>query len=454
VRRMVILALLATLLGSPGCAYFNTFANAKRFFKKAERMQPDPQGKITVAARKKYDESIAKCQKLLELYPESDLVDDALFLMSRAYFNKSEFSRAERRLDELDERFPEHEFREQVLYMRGICHLESGDESRAIAVLDRLAKAYPESEHLAEGIYRSGEAEFRLGSWRSAIDAYGRLLDIFETSEWNDDARLKIAECWQELNQDTMAITTLTELAEMGNDRRSVFEGQLLQVEILIELHRYEEAHELMASLIETSANFQLRPTTLLLDAKIYESEDDLETTVTLLENIAKEFPKSIFAAEAWYRIGLIRQLHDRDFERALEAYEQVQVELPRSLFSDLARTKKQAILDFQSVQESFGEEVPDSSAAEIQFKLAENQWMRLENPESAIEEYGKVAEQFPGSSLAPRAIYAIAYIQRHSRADTAAALASVALLLENYPGSEAATFVKYWKRDLGGDAR
>ena len=247
---------------------------------------------------------------------------------------------------------------------------------------------------------------------------------------------------------------TEAELAEKGNDRRSVFEGQLLQVEILIELHRYEEAHELMAGLIEPSENFQLRPRTLLLDAKIYESEDDLETTVTLLENIAKEFPKSIFAAEAWYRIGLIRQLHDRDFERALEAYEQVLVELPRSLFSDLARTKKQAILDFQAVRESFGEEVPDSSAAEIQFKLAENQWLRLENPESAIEEYGKVAEQFPGSSLAPKAIYAIAYIQRHSRADTAAALASVALLLENYPGSEAATFVKYWKRDLGGDAR
>ena len=449
------LLLLAALgFGAVDCAYFNTFANAKRSFKEAENMELDQQGKVSGNARKKYDESISKCQKLLELYPESDLIDDAIFLMSRAYFNKSEFSRALRKLDELDERFPKNKHREQALYMRGICHLETGDESRAISVLGKLETEFPQSKHLAEGIYRSGEAEYRLGRWRSAITAYGRLLELFDNSDWNDEAALKIAQSWQQLGEDSLAIASLGNLAKKGKDRGAVFDGQMLQVEILIDLRRYAEAHALMNKLVESAVNFQKRPQALLLDAKIYESEGQFETAVTLLENIAKEFPRSLHAAESWYRIGLIRQTHDRNIEGAKEAYEQVVVELPRCIFSDLAQAKRKAILDFQSVQASFGEETPDSSAAEIQFRLAENQWLRLENPESAIDEYGSVAEQFPESEFASRALYAVAYIQRYSYSDTSAALASVARILELYPESEAAAFVRGWAKEFRGGER
>ena len=450
-RRLIWALMGLTLLaGLSGCAHFNTWSNAKMFFREAEETALDPQGNVTATARKKYDESISKCQKLIELYPNSDLVDDVLFIMSRSYFNKSEFSRSLRRLDELDDRFPEHEHQEKVLYMRGVCHLENGDESRAIAVLQRLEERFPQSEHLAEGIFRSGEAEFRLGSWQPAIDAYSRLLERFENSDWNDTARLNIAKAHWELRRDSLAVETLRELEAKGTDRRAVFDGQMLQAEILLETKRYEECRTLLEELVEVAENFQSRPQALLLQAKNTEAEGELETAVTLLENTAKEFPRSIYAAEAWYRIGLIRQVKEGDLELALEAYSQVETEMGRSLFTDLARTKKRALQDYFAMQEGFGEEAPDSSAAEMQFRLAENQWLRLEDPRSAVLEYQKILEQFPGSPLAPSAAYAIGYIQRYSLADTSAALAAVSLLRDRYPDSEAAAFVLNWESELG----
>lgn len=441
---------LALALAPVGCAYFNTFSNAKKFYREAENLPLGPDGNVTPTARKKYDQAIAKCQKLMDLYPDSDLVDDALLLMSRAYFQKREYGRCLNRMAELDERFPEHEFGEEVLYMRGVCQLESGDESRAIAALTRLADEHPESEHLAEGLFRIGEAEYRLGNWEDAVAAYANLVERVESGEWTDRARLRIARAQRELDRDEAALATLIELAERGEDRRQIFEGQMLRAETLLDLKRFDESRAVMEGVLDVAANYQSRPEALLLSARVDEEEGNLDEAVVLLENIAQEFPRSLHAAEAWYRIGLIRQVRHRDLEGAVEAYEQVSRELPRSVFTDLANTKKRAIQEYLDVRAQFGEEAPDSSAAVIQFRLAENQLLRLEDPEAALPEYRKILDLYPESPQAPSAAYALCYIYRYSLADTAAALAAVDFLRTNYPDSEAAAFVARWPEQLG----
>ncbi|MBN2171921.1 MAG: tetratricopeptide repeat protein [Candidatus Krumholzibacteriota bacterium] len=441
---------LVLALAPAGCAYFNTFSNAKKYYREAENLPRGPDGDVTPTARKKYDQSITKCQKLMDLYPASGLVDDALLLMSRAYFQKREYGRCLNRLGELDERFPDHEFGEEVLYMRGVCQLENGDESRAIAALTRLADEHPESKHLAEGLFRIGEAEYRLGNWEEAAAAFANLLARVDRGEWNDKARLRIAHALRELDRDEEALAALAELSARGEDRRRIFEGQMLRAEILLDLKRYAECRAIMADILDVAANYQSRPEALLLDARIDEQEGKLDEAIVLLENIAQEFPRSLHAAEAWYRIGLIRQVRHRDLEGAVQAYEQVSRELPRSVFTDLANTKKRAIQEYLDVRAQFGEEAPDSSAAIMQFRLAENQFLRLEDPEAAVPEYRKVLDLYPESSQAPSAAYALCYIYRYSLADTAAALAAVDYLRENYPDSEAAAYVARWPQQLG----
>ncbi|MCP4547840.1 MAG: tetratricopeptide repeat protein [bacterium] len=444
---VLVLCAFATSLG--GCVYFNTFSNAKKLYKEGEETQLDPQGNVTSSARKKYNEAIARCQKLMELYPDSKWVDDALFLMSKAYFQKREYSRCIRRIDELEERFPENEFREETLYMRGVCYLEIDEESRAIATLERLEEEFPKSKHLAEGMYRSGEADYRLGNWRSAIGAYGRLLDRFENSDWNDEARLRISKSHHELHEDTLAVTALVTLAEVGKDRGIVFDGELLKAEILIDLNRIEESRELLERLEETAVNFQKRPETLLLLARVFEEQEDLETTITTLENISTEFPRSVHSAEAWYRIGLIRQVKQSDLEGAVEAYDQVTKEIGRSLFTDLARRKKTAIQELLDVRAAIGDAPPDSSAANIQFRMAENQFLNLEDPTAALIDYQSILDLYPDNPVASSAAYAIAYIHRYSFADTTGALEAISIVLTRYPDSEAARFVAGWTEEL-----
>ena len=452
-QRLTALALLLVLAGAGGCAYFNTFSNAKRAFHEAERTPLAPDGRVTPSGRKAYDTCVEKCKKLLELYPESKWVDDTLYLMSRAYFGKAEYGSCLRRLDDLDERFPEHRWQEPALYMRGVCLLEDGDEASAIATLERLQERYPRSKHLAEGMYRRGEAEYRLGNWAAATAAYRRLLESLDESDFHDAARLKIAMAQRELGQDSLAVTSLADLAAVGRDRRKVFEGQLTAAEILLEQRRLAECGKLLEELEPIAENFQSRAQVLLLKARLTEIEERHEESVILFENVATEFPRSNPAAEAWYRIGLIRQNRQGDLAQAIQAYDQATKEVPRSLFGDLAVSKRRAAQEVIDVQARFGAMPADSLGAEreaLQFRLAENQFLRLDNPQQAQGEYARLLVDHPESAFAPQAAYAVAYISRYSLADSAVARWAVALLLERYSESEAASFVAAWPALLG----
>jgi len=446
----MILFVLIVVVSASGCAYFNTYTNAKRAFKDAEEMTADSEGNLSPTARKSYDLCITKCQKLMDEFPESRWVDDALFLMSKAYFRKREYGRCLTRLDELDERFPENEFREESIYMRGICHLEREEESRAIAELAKLEEQFPESKFLAESMYRSAEAEYRLGNWPLALKAYGHLIERFEKGEWSDEARLKRGRIHIELKDHASAVEEFERLNEVAGERDLAFEGQLLRVESLLELRRYEEAHDLLDDLEAVAAYFQRRPEALLLRAKTFEKEGRMDETLQLLEDIANDSMGTPLGSEAWYRIGLIRQIHRDDPEGALEAFEMGAGGSARTVYRDLSKGRKSALQNYLRARDTASSAESDSSQAEAHYRLAENQFLQLEDPDAALEGYRKVLDEFPESPWAPRAAYALCYIHRYSLADTLAALDAAERLLANYPESRAADWVRGWPSQLG----
>ena len=99
--------ILLALAGSSGCVYFNTFYNAQKYFRQAEKERrvheeqhasweleegateayqvPRPQ-----KADQLYGQAARKASRVLEDYKESELVDDAMFLMGRSFYWRGE----------------------------------------------------------------------------------------------------------------------------------------------------------------------------------------------------------------------------------------------------------------------------------------------------------------------------------------------------------------------------
>src|SRR5437762_7223272 len=101
----ILIALL--LVAFSGCADYNTFYLAKRYFREGQKAQerylldtPAPE------AAAKYDGVIRQCAKILVDYPKSKWVDDALYYMGAALYGKGDYPAAIKKFGELRASFP------------------------------------------------------------------------------------------------------------------------------------------------------------------------------------------------------------------------------------------------------------------------------------------------------------------------------------------------------------
>ena len=128
------------------CAYYNTFFNAEKYFKDAEKQREErlkkekkQQGQLTSQQRaqrkanpnrpssqemKNYNLSIEKASKVLEIFSKSKYVDDALFLLGKCFFRKLDYQKALRKFIELNENFPDSEFAPEAKLWLGKTYIE------------------------------------------------------------------------------------------------------------------------------------------------------------------------------------------------------------------------------------------------------------------------------------------------------------------------------------------
>ncbi len=127
---ILLLCFVGAVASLSGCAYYNTFYNVERKFTDAERerRQADRQtaqqsaagtatqpattppggtpARAQTAGADKYRKVIETSSKLLEYYPKSRWVDDALLVMGVSYYRLGDLPRAERKFTELMTLFP------------------------------------------------------------------------------------------------------------------------------------------------------------------------------------------------------------------------------------------------------------------------------------------------------------------------------------------------------------
>src|SRR5262249_16795027 len=98
-------------------SYFNTYYNLKKLYGEAvDEIQKSRQADqdtnyfapyvIQKASEDKFDKVIEKCSRLLQFYPQSKYVDDAILIIGKSYVYKGEGESARRKFDELMENFP------------------------------------------------------------------------------------------------------------------------------------------------------------------------------------------------------------------------------------------------------------------------------------------------------------------------------------------------------------
>ncbi|HIC69825.1 MAG TPA: tetratricopeptide repeat protein, partial [Candidatus Latescibacteria bacterium] len=215
----VLLVACCLLSQVPACIYFNTYYNAQKYFRQAEKArkqqeqrQPSSIGRAdaglysaTVTASRSpggrnqrtgrsgraeglYDKAARKASLVLEEYEskesvdEGDLIDDAMFLLGRAFYWQRDYKDAAQSFDDLETNFPRSEFAGRAKYWRGLSYEGLGVPGQAEAVFRSLMTEAGE-ELAAKAALRLGELAIEREDYVAAIQEFRTALAIFPNTD-------------------------------------------------------------------------------------------------------------------------------------------------------------------------------------------------------------------------------------------------------------------------------
>ncbi len=361
-RNIPLLAAMACCLSFSSCAYFNTFHNTKKLHNEARKERERRQGDIpTAAEQKKYDETIEKASKILEVYPNSKYVDDALFILGESFFYKQDYIKAQRKFQELIKYFPKGSYFQPARLWLAKTNIELEDYASARILLQELLSAEKlKSEVREEARYLLGEMNFRQNNFHPAELEYKAAAHTSRDKAVKTMAYFKLGECQIVNGKPLEAAESFKACLKHDSNRAMQFDALLSYAKALKLAGKFKEAVAVCNELLENETykarrghvqleladityhegkaiNETLSGTNLQVSSRIHDALEQYELVV--LENKRTEA-----AATAYFRMGQIYQEDLRSFAKAKENYHKVKIEYSKSTMVEEANRRAKDI--------------------------------------------------------------------------------------------------------------
>ncbi len=414
----VVTAMAAVLAG---CAYFNTFYNAKQYFYEAEKEYREKE-QVTANARLKYRNAIEKCAKVLEFYPKSRYVDDALYIMGTSYARVGELDKAKRKFEELLRYYPDSPYVPKAQLELAKLFLEFKEYARAKALLGKLKK-----EQREEGEYFLAKSFFQDEQYKDVLELVDDFLKRYPKSKFRKKMLLLGAKAALKEEKFELAEQYLNEYLRGSLTDTEKKEGQELLGDVLMMMGQYDEALKVYNS-IDLMPNSPEEARVELKKARVFEGKGDIEKAKEVYRGIIEAAKTGGTAAiEAKYRLAVLLESQD-SLKEAQKLFEEASKMFGVSEYKEKAALRSQALRSLLNIE--------DKSNVEAQMKLAMLYLFELNKPEEALEIFEDIYENNSDSKIAPKILYSIIYIRYKKFGDIEGAKEAFRLLEERFGNS------------------
>ncbi len=436
-NRAGVAALTAGLLLS-GCAYFNTFYHARKFYNEAEtkRKEAEEEGRPSSDAASLYEKSIKKCAKIIVEHSESKWVDDALLMMGNGFFYSEQYTRALRKYEELTTYYPDSPFVNEARWMSGLAHLELDQAEEAREIFRGIADGRQDSERkpmAAVMLARSWEAD---GKYQHCIDEISGLIGDEQETDANASAYLVLGDCYRASGDLPAAIDAYQQAAALARDQVERFEAQLRMAGGLQDSGQIGETYRLYEEMMGRE-NQPIRQARLRLAmGRLLVERGEVEEGIKMFQQVVDDALVQDLPGEAQFEIALAYEKGHRDLEKALEAYDLVSQKRPPRDISDRATGRKENVRKLNEFLEKREEASPDSVPL-LDFIIAEHYLFASEEPEVALGYYESVVENGSNETLAAKSLLAVAWIREWVEEDSLGAMSFYQDVVDKYPETE-----------------
>ena len=475
-------------LNFTGCAYFNTFYYAKKYFneglKAIEReknlaqsgtrasapMVKSPSVNLpqrrTTAGSASFDKCIEKGSKLLESYPRSKWVDDCLYILGRSFYYKQDYTEASKKFEELCTVFPESKFIPEARLWWGKTFIEMKNFGNAEEQFQEAIDSDGSDDTKNEALLGLAEILYIQEKYEQAIVAYQDIVTKIKKKELKAEAQLKIGECYFQLENYNMAAENFYKARDFTQTQEQKYQSEFRYGIIKKTIGDFDEAVNIFQNLLSDGKNVDHFPELRIHTADCLNREGKLDEAISIYEDIGNIYSKTIFASEAYYNIGLIYYKNYLDFKKAYESFTKSISSAPRSEPSEKATRIARDIVEMNKIKDALaneakedikkkGEETQSDTLLTLDKKAelerlkkienrAKNRYLlgeifldKIESVDSALVYFNIISEKFPESTFAPKSLLQIydIYVNKLNKSDEAKGFLEE--LVEKYPQSD-----------------
>jgi tetratricopeptide (TPR) repeat protein len=343
---------LLLLLIFAGCAYFNTFYNAKQFYKKAyHETKKNLTSKPSSTENNYYQEAIDRSLTLIVKYPNSKYVDDALLLAGKSYYYRQEYFQAKRKFLELMSNYPDGPFVDEAKLWMARTQFALDEFEEAQTLVDELVSQDVLKSIKGQAYYYLGKFHERNRNFKDAVTAYQNALqygvgDLKVNTLYSLGTSLDTLGHYQEARDAFEKVPKSTRLTEF------IFEGYFRSAQMDKKLGNTKEALKEFQTLMADENYTRHIPDIRVQIADAYYRSGDADAAIEYYAEITQLHEKTMQAAEAFYRMGIIFEKYYRDYEQALENYLLVKQTNSRSEYADTAEVYARDIQRLQALIE------------------------------------------------------------------------------------------------------
>ncbi|MBT3604901.1 MAG: tetratricopeptide repeat protein [Candidatus Latescibacteria bacterium] len=395
--------------------YYNTFYNAKHSYQIAEQTRKEsetPGSRLTPAVyRELYKRVIAKASAVLELYPKSKWVDNALLLIGKAFYWREEHSDALVKYQELQENFPNSELIPEAIYWQGLTlwALNRTEEARySFSYIDEQTE--PELFALANLALAEMEAESQ--NYESAIESYQSLItQLGKKHKLLSHAWQGIGNSHYKLGRYDEALKAYQNVLKSKPKADINFETRVQIGTTLEEQGKLDEALAAYNKILKIKRLRIYEAETQLKQANVFRLKEQYDTSEDTYQNVVKKYPRSKYSAEAYYRMGLISQQVHKDLETAKEYFEKSSKENRQSDAGQAALQRRKDLMSLERYRLQADDAKDPQKAIVPLLNLAELYLFNLGEIDSALATYQHALTLADTTLFAPKALYAIGLI-------------------------------------------
>ena len=343
-RIQISIILFTLIMILTGCAYFNTFYNAKQLFKESQTAYGEEEKKNALSSKtiKSLNEAAAKAQKVIMKFPNSKYVDDAMYYYGVCNFQLGKYLIARKKLLELTLEYPESEYFPQAQLWIAKCYFRQNKKDMAFSLLERFIKDKKNRKYFSDAMSLAGYLALEEEDDEKTFSYFNQAIINTEDRVEKSQLLYNLAVIYTDKNMFNDALTNLEKVVKISKDPSLLMDVKLQYIKVYRLQKRYAKSKKLIEEMLGNLDYEKIWPQLEVELGLILYYEKQSEKAILKYESVLKDHKNTSSASLAAYYLGEIYLFDKMDFNKAKNYYKKVKSdELKKGIINNADKKNK-----------------------------------------------------------------------------------------------------------------